>query len=69
MQQMTYRRLLLFLQELDDIQLNCSLTLLNTDDEFFPAILSINTTDDVLDAGHPYFCIPKTQRSDQHASQ
>lgn len=56
-QQMTYRRLLIFLQELDAEQLDCTLTLADSDQEYYPAILNINTTDDVLDAGHPYFCI------------
>jgi len=56
-QTMTYRRLLLFLQELDEEQLDCDLTIEDTNDEFYPANISFCHRDDVLHAGHPYFSI------------
>lgn len=57
---MTYRRLLLFLQELDSEQLDCDLTIEDQDNEFFQADVTLYQDDDVLSAGHPYFCIATT---------
>lgn len=57
---MTYRRLLLFLQELDSEQLDCNLTIEDQDNEFFQADVTLYPDDDVLSVGHPYFCIAKT---------
>lgn len=60
-QGMTYRRLLLCLQTLDQEQLDCHITIEDSTDEFYPAILNFISTDDVLHAGHPYFCIQPFQ--------
>ncbi len=52
----TYKKLLEFLLTLNEEQLECDVTVHDTNiDEYFIGInLCINEEDDVLDAGHPY---------------
>lgn len=56
---MTYRQLLHSLLQLDPDQLDCDVTIMDQEEEFYPAILKIYECEDVLFKGHPYF-IPIT---------
>ncbi len=51
---MTYRDLLLRLQDLTDEQLDCDVTIHDQNDEYFPATLLFDVAGDVLDLDHPY---------------
>lgn len=56
---MTYRELLEKLQKLNDEQLDCNITVCDTDEEYFSAN-GFNIADfscQVLDEGHPYFVL------------
>jgi hypothetical protein len=56
---MTYRQLLLALQRLNNEQLDCEVSVMDQDEEFYPATLSLYEYEDVLNEDHPYF-IPVT---------
>ncbi len=51
----TYRELKEALAGLTEEQLNCNLTILDPEDEYYPVsiMVSIEKETDVLDAGHP----------------
>jgi hypothetical protein len=51
----TYRQLANFLATLNEEQLEADITVEDADGEFRPAQIVVNSGDDVLDDGHPYF--------------
>lgn len=55
----TYRQLLAALQQLDDKQLECNLTIFDANEEYVPVKvkLEFEQDDDVLDKGHPWISI------------
>lgn len=55
----TYRQLLAALQQLNDEQLECNLTIFDASEEYVPVKVKIEfeQDDDVLDKGHPFILI------------
>ena len=64
-ERMTYRELRDYLNNMDERNLDCDVTLCNEGGEFFPAIILESEGDVVLDDGHPYFVCTDWQGSIQ----